>query len=180
MILLLKCVQQKGGHVATKKTVTGIWDSILVMFFNDPAAAIYNRDPLNKTSRKLRDKYDDMMDKTKKEMGWGDFYGGRTANLSGKSDEQSEIHQLVKQIEMEIEDHDAELEEKKNEKNKLENITTTILDPLNPNPKNKKPRNGKVDKTLGEEDETKTPKSNSSSFDLALLKFMEGGGTNFF
>jgi hypothetical protein len=37
-------------------------------------------------------------------MGWGDFYGGRTSNLSGKAGDQGTIYNLVKQIEMEIED----------------------------------------------------------------------------
>ena len=132
VIHLLKCIQQKGGHITTKATVTAIWESIRMVFFNDPLADNWNKDPINKDYRKLKLKMTSVIDSTQKDMGWGDFYGGKTSNLSGREGEQGEIHCLVRQLLTEIEDHELGLEKAKIEKEKLASITTTILDPLNP------------------------------------------------
>jgi hypothetical protein len=137
LILLLECVLQKGGHVTSKSNVTETWNKIMTIFFQDPITVNWNKDPINKTFRKLKEKFNHIIEITQKEMGWGEFYGGKTSNLSGKSGDQSKLHQLVKQVLVEIEDHESDVRGI-SEKEKLSNITTTVLDPLNPFPTNKK------------------------------------------
>ena len=102
VIHLFQSIQQKGGHLTNKTNSTATWDAIRIIFFQDAKASLWNKDPINKDSRKLREKMKQVIEATQKDMGWGDFYGGKTSNLSGREGDQSIVNGLVKQFLMEI------------------------------------------------------------------------------
>lgn len=198
IILLFQCVLQKGAHVANKAKVTESWTRTAELFYGDPIAVKELKlkkdsdiDP-KKSIRKFKAKFDQVVLVTQKQMGWGDSYGGRNANLSGKSGDQSELHKLVKQVLIEIEDNNDEQAKGIIQKKKLANITTNILDPLGLHNTNKKIKT-ETGVTMGLNGEkvlptyydkegnvviVQTPKNKGSSFEATLLEILTNTGGN--
>jgi hypothetical protein len=138
VILLLKCIQQFGPHVASPKEKDNAWKKVLIAFYEDPLAAgltrpdedaVINYDKRKKPWRKLEDKFKNIIEGVQQEQGWGEFYGGRTQNLSKFDGEPGELHLRMKAILQEIEDKEEEAEAKAAQDGKLKKITASVLDP---------------------------------------------------
>ena len=133
-ITLLQLVIQCGGHTCTKGTVTKIWVNIYESFRKADCIVPYAQEHFSNEKdgvRKLREKLKSLTQKAEKEMGWGDFRAGKTANLSKYCGDLAKVYQLIKQIEIEkdddVEKKLLEAQEKENQKKKLEQVEKDAL-----------------------------------------------------
>jgi len=101
-------------------------------------------------SFKVKSKYESITKAVLNTMGWGDFYGGKNSNLSGYSGDLATVATLVKEIQAEVENHEAAISLKAADaaaqKEKLNSITKDVFD-TKPKPL-KTPRQKSLDGTI--------------------------------
>jgi len=131
-LVLLDLVISKGCHLIPPKSkgVTEAWEKLNTdLFLNCEFAGLKNDHYKEGGSRKIRDKYEALIEAIQKDVD--------TGNQSGKAGERSLLYERVKQIKDEIdnkdEDDQAEIEDTKNLKKKMDeaeaNLTTTKKKP---------------------------------------------------
>ena len=121
--LLLSLVVSKGAHLWSGKGILEKWTEFTKVFFEQDELIPYKGEHARedeKPARKIRDKYNNLRDKIKKEM--------ETGNQSGKSGDRSDLYKLVEQIENDIEEAREEKEKEKEGKRALEETADKIVE----------------------------------------------------
>lgn len=128
-LTLLKLVQITGAHVHGGKKSTAAWNEVYKQFFDQEELSPFRAKHYNpalegkEAWRKLRDKYNLIMETVQRDIA--------TGNLSGREGDLSPIYKYVEQISMEMEDAvekaDASKEAKKADQTLLNNNETNLL-----------------------------------------------------
>ena len=101
-LTLLKLVQITGAHVHGGKKSTAAWNEVYKQFFDQEELAPFRAKHYNpalegkEAWRKLRDKYNVILEAVQRDIG--------TGNLSGREGDLSPIYKCVEQITLEMED----------------------------------------------------------------------------
>lgn len=148
---ILKIVKVTGAHLAEHGKVTEKWSEVNDLVFKSDFFQQYKADHF-KTGNitKVKSKYEAITKAALNTMGWGDFCGGKSANLSGYSGDLASVASLVKDIQIEIENHEAitalKAADAAAQKVKLASISKEVFD-TKPKPE-KTPRQRSLDGTI--------------------------------
>jgi hypothetical protein len=105
---ILKIVKVTGAHIAEHGTVSAKWNEVNELVFASDLFQAYKADHFKVGNvTKIQSKYNNITKSVLSTMGWGDFNGGKSSNLSGYSGDLAIVANLVKEIQVEIETFEA-------------------------------------------------------------------------
>lgn len=129
MVLMREAVKI-GPHLGKNPTQkSDLWESLNEAFFNAPENVSIR--PFHQTgkaaNRKLREKFSKILKEVQQLKGWGNFYGGKTGNLSAEDSEEIEnvglnLVENCRQIIFDLEEISKKSVEAVEKKRKLEGI----------------------------------------------------------
>ena len=102
--VLVKSVQITGVHIAKHGTVAEEWNKVNELCFDNPVfTAAKEKHYMKGDHGKVKAKYTALSRSICETLGWGDFCGGKTANLSGYSGDLAEVATILSNIHKEVE-----------------------------------------------------------------------------
>ena len=141
---ILRAVKAAGAHIAEHGKVAEKWNMVNDLVFQSDLFQQFKLDHYKTgNSAKVKSKYESITKTVVNTMGWGDFNGGKTANLSGFSGDLASVADMVKNLQSEVDSYDAAAKLKAADaaaqKEKLESISKDVFDT--------KPKSERVPKT---------------------------------